>query len=158
MRRLIALAEDLLDRAAAETGGLPIEVRPVDLVALATRVADRFRAAAGDRAISVVAPRPVEVLGDAARLDRALSNLVDNALRHGAGDIEIEIRPTSGGAVLTVTDEGDGFPPGDASHPEGTGLGLSIVREIVRAHGGAVEVRRIGDHTRISMDLGSPGE
>jgi signal transduction histidine kinase len=155
VRRLIALADDLLERAGAAEGGLPIEARPVDLVALATRVADRFRAAAGDRAITVSAREAIEIQGDDARLDRALSNLVDNALRHGGGDIAIEIRDNSGGAVLTVTDEGAGFSPDDQSRPGGGGLGLSIVREIVRAHGGTVDVRRDDDHTRVSVELAS---
>ncbi len=158
VRRLIALAEDLLERAGAERGGLPIEARPVDLVELATGVADRFRAAAGNRSISITARRPIEVQGDATRLDRALSNLVDNALRHGAGDVAIEIRAVSGDAVITVTDEGDGFPPDDTAHPEGTGLGLTIVREIVRAHGGTVEVLRVDDRTCVRVELASPSE
>jgi signal transduction histidine kinase len=157
VRRLIALADDLLERAGAEEGGLPIEARRVELVALTTRVADRFHAAAGDRAMRMTAPRPIEVQGDATRLDRALSNLIDNALRHGAGDIAIEIRATtSGGAILTVTDEGAGFPPDDTSRPAGTGLGLTIVREIVRAHGGTVDVHRVDDRTRIRVELASP--
>ena len=157
VRRLIALADDLLERAGAEEGGLPIEARSVDLVALAARVADRFRVAADDRAISVMATRPVEVQGDATRLDRALSNLIDNALRHGAGDIAIEVRASSGGALLTVIDEGAGFPA-DMSQPGGTGLGLTIVREIVRAHGGTVDVRRVDDHTRVLVELASPSD
>lgn len=157
VRRLIALAEELLDRASAEEVGLPIEARPVDLVALATRVANRFQAAAGGRAIRVTAPRPVSIQGDATRLDRALSNLIDNALRHGAGDIAIEIRTTGGAADLTVTDEGAGFAAHDTSPSDGNGLGLTIVREIVRAHGGTVEVRRAGDRTRVRVALGTPG-
>ena len=156
VRRLIALAEDLLERAGAAEVAMPLDPRPVDLVALTTRVADRFRAGAGDRAIRVMAPRPVEVLGDATRLDRALSNLIDNALRHGAGDIAIEIRSTSDGAVLTVADEGAGFPPDDTAHPGGTGLGLTIVREIVRAHGGTIDVHRVNDRTHIRVQLPSP--
>ena len=150
VRRLIALADDLLERAGAE-GVLPIEAHRVDLVGMATRVADRFRAAAGDRSIDVTAPGPVEVQGDPSRLDRAVSNLIDNALRHGAGDVAIEIRPSGGGAVLTVSDEGAGFRI-DQTSP-GSGLGLSIVREIVRAHGGRVDVRRVGDRTRVSLEL-----
>jgi signal transduction histidine kinase len=158
VRRLITLAGDLLERAGAEEGVLPIESRPVDLVALTDRVADRFRAAAGDRAIILSAPGPVEVQGDATRLDRALSNLIDNALRHGAGEITIEVRADSGGAVLTVTDAGAGFLPDDTSQPRATGLGLSIVREIVRAHGGTVDVRRVDDHTRVLVELASPSD
>lgn len=157
VRRLIALANALLDRAGAGEGVLSIEARPLDLVALTIRVADRFHATAGDRAITVTAPRPIVVQGDSARLDRALSNLIDNALRHGAGDIAIEIRAIGGGAVLTVTDEGTGFPSTDTSAPAGNGLGLTIVREIVRAHGGTVEVLRVDNRTQVRVDLASPG-
>jgi signal transduction histidine kinase len=156
VQRLIALAEELLGRAGAAEGVLPIAARPVDLVALAARVADRFNGAAGERAIRVSAPRTVVVQGDATRLDRALSNLVDNALRHGAGDIVIEIAAADDGAVLTVIDEGSGFLPADASHPSGGGLGLSIVREIVLAHGGTVEVHRAEDRTRVRIEIASP--
>ena len=158
VRRLIALAEELLDRASAEEGRLPIQAGPVDLVALATRVVNRFQAAAGGRALRVTAPRPVEIEGDATRLDRALSNLIDNALRHGAGDIAIEIRDTGGGAELTVTDEGPGFAAHDTSPADGEGLGLTIVREIVSAHGGTVEVRRADERTRVRVALASPGD
>jgi signal transduction histidine kinase len=157
VRRLIAMAEELLDRTGAEEVGLPIEARPVDLVALATGVANRFQAAAGGRVIRVTATRPVEIQGDATRLDRALSNLIDNALRHGAGDIVIEIRATGGGTELTVTDEGAGFAAHDTSPSDGDGLGLTIVREIVRAHGGTVEVRRADERTHVRVALASPG-
>lgn len=155
VRRLIALAEALLERASAEEGGLSIEARPVDLVELASRVAGRFRAAAGDRAISVTASGPLEVHGDATRLDRAVSNLIDNALRHGAGDIVIEVRRTMGGAEFVVSDEGGGFPAVDLTRSTGSGLGLKIVEEIVRAHGGAVDVGRADDRTRVSVKLPS---
>ena len=158
VRRLIALAEHLLERASTTNGSLPIEVRPVDLAELATAVAERFRPAAGNRAISITAPRPVQVYGDVARLDRALSNLVDNALRHGGGAIAVDIQATSGGAVLTVTDEGAGFPTDESTHPRGNGLGLTIVREIVLAHSGTIDVRRVdnGTHVRVTLPSAQP--
>lgn len=156
VRRLIALTDDLLERAGPDDLGLPIESRPVDLVALTARVVERFRAAAGDRAMELTAPRPVEVLGDATRLDRALSNLVDNALRHGAGDIEIAVGSGPDSAVVTVSDEGPGFPPEVSLRSGDPGLGLTIVREIARAHGGTVEVQRGEDHTCVRLELGLP--
>lgn len=156
VRRLIALAEDLLDRAGSGEPDLTIESCPVDLVALAAHVVERFKAAAGDRAIELTAPRPVKVLGDATRLDRAVSNLIDNALRHGDGRIEIEIRPTDEGAELTVTDEGPGFAGDDASSTAPDGLGLAIVREIVRAHGGTVRAQHADGKTSVRWELTSP--
>lgn len=159
--RLIALAENVLERASAKDGGLSIDVHPVDLVALADGVADRFRAAAGARVISTSAPQAVQIQGDRIRLDRALSNLVDNALRHGAGKVTIEIRATDGGATVTVSDEGAGFPVDDPSAAgtgtgTDTGLGLSIVREIVLAHGGTVTVDGSAGRSSVRLDLASP--
>lgn len=156
VRRLITLAEDLLERVGSGEPGLTIESHPVDLVALAAQVVERFEAAAGERPIDLTASRPVEVQGDATRLDRAVSNLVDNALRHGDGRIEIQIRPTDHGAELTVTDEGPGFAsdPGSGTAPDG--LGLAIVREIARAHGGTVRAQHADGQTSVRLELGSP--
>ena len=156
VRRLIALAEELLERAGSSDTVVQIESRPVDLAALTGRVVERFRAAAGNRAIELTAPRPVEIQGDAIRLDRALSNLIDNALRHGAGDIDVVVSSVAGSAVVTVTDEGDGSaqePSAPAPHP---GLGLTIVREIARAHGGTIDVQRINGRTRARLEVTSP--
>jgi signal transduction histidine kinase len=155
-RRLIVLAEDLLERMGADERGLPIEVKAVDLVALATSVVDRFRPVTGARAISVVAPAHLVILGDADRLDRALSNLVDNALRHGAGNVEVEIRATGDGSILTVIDAGEGFPQDTSPQGSGGGIGLTIVEEIVRAHGGTVDIQRVGGRTRVRVELASP--
>lgn len=150
VRRMITLAEQLLERAGATETTLAIAARPVDLVALTNRVTDRFRPPVTGRIIRVTAPRAVHVRGDPIRLDRALSNLVDNAIRHGAGDVAIDIGTTNGrGAFVVVTDQGTGFSPDDDT----IGLGLSIVREIVWAHGGAIEVHRLGERTAVRVDL-----
>jgi signal transduction histidine kinase len=156
VRRLIALAEDLLERTGAEEVGVPIEARPVDLVSLARRVADRFAAGAGDRTIRVTGSPRAEIQGDVAHLDRALSNLLDNALRHGDGDIGIEVRGTRAGADITVTDEGAGFKSDSRSAAAG-GLGLTIAEEIARAHGGTMTMEHADGQTRVCLDLSSPG-
>lgn len=153
VRRLIVLAEDLLGRAGSGETGLPLASRPVDLADVAARVVERFKVAAEGRAIELTAPRPVEVRGDATRLDRAVSNLVDNALRHGAGDIGVTVCSAAGSALVSVVDHGDG-PPSDAGAGSG-GWGLAIVREIARAHGGSVTVQRCDDTTRASLEIPS---
>lgn len=156
VRRLIVLAEDLLERAGSGDPSLPIEARPVDLVDLAAQVVERFRASAGRRDIEMTAPRPVGISGDATRLDRALSNLIDNAIRHGAGDIEVAVSAAPGTAAVTVSDQGDGFSADLSSRPGDSGLGLRIVREIARAHGGSLDVDRVDGRTRVRLAVASP--
>jgi signal transduction histidine kinase len=87
-------------------------------------------------------------LVDRRRLEQALANLVENALRHGSGAVRLQAVEGPNALVLHVTDEGQGFPPqfleraferfsrADGSRA-GAGLGLAIVAAIAHAHGGA---------------------
>lgn len=98
-------------------------------------------------------PREIAVHADPLRVEQALSNLVDNALRHGTGTIVLSANRHDGFVDLRVTDSGPGFPesylalaferfsrPDLGRSSEGTGLGLSIVGSIARAHGGDAHV------------------
>ena len=154
---LAQLAEDLLVVARAAEGELPmrretIEVRPL-LEGVRARFGDRARA--HGRALRVEGGADVRIEADDLRLRQALGNLVDNALRHGAGDVLLRARRTGadGGVELEVADGGPGFDPdlanraferfarGDAARTRGgTGLGLAIVRAIAEAHGGRAEI------------------
>ncbi len=159
VRRLIALSEDLLALAGADAGQLQLHAQEVDLAALATDVVRRFgtTAAAESRAVSVHADRAARVAGDPDQLDRVLSNLIDNALKHGAGDVEVRV-VDGAEVILEVSDEGPGFAeerPFErfaASHGS-VGLGLAIVDEIVRAHGGRIEIAREQDRTVVRVTL-----
>jgi two-component system OmpR family sensor kinase len=150
--RLAALAEDLLVLAREDQGGLALDARRADADALLEAVARRFatRARAERRAIEVEVPAGLTLRGDARWLEQALGNLVDNALRHGAGAIRLRAGEADGRVELHVIDEGRGFPDaflpvafdrftrGDpARSSDGAGLGLAIVRAVARAHGGA---------------------
>ena len=149
--RLARLAEDLLVLALADRGRLPLRVRSLAVDGLLEEVRGRYgqRAAETGRELVVETPAELELEADEGRLATALGNLVDNALRHGAGTITIDARPRDGHVELHVADEGAGFPeeflpdaferftrPDESRTGAGSGLGLAIVRVIARAHGG----------------------
>jgi two-component system OmpR family sensor kinase len=148
--RLSRLAEDLLLIARGDQGALPIHSETVEVGTVLEDVAERFaaRAAALGRSVSALAT-PLAVEADRERLDQALSGLVDNALRHGDGDVVLSAVQSGDSVVLHVTDEGNGFPAAfreiafdrfsradEARGRGGSGLGLSIVALIAAAHGG----------------------
>lgn len=153
--RLGRVAEDLLVLARAAGGQLPIAPRPMEVDDLLTWAHCRFAPVAHEsgRAITITATPGLVVLADEDRLRQVLTNLVHNALSHGAGHITLSARPDGDGVTIEVRDEGDGFAPWFApraferlsrEHPAdrstGSGIGLAIVRAIVDAHGGRATV------------------
>jgi two-component system, OmpR family, sensor kinase len=150
--RLSQLAEDLLVLARADDGKLPVRREQLRVRDVLTGVRERFarRAQQADRPLEVAVEDGLAVDADRLRLEQALGNLVENALRHGRGRIRLEARVSVGAVELHVQDEGEGFPPaflGHAFEPfarsdparanRGAGLGLAIVDVIARAHGGS---------------------
>ena len=142
--RMTGLVDDLLYLAHADAGRQPVR-EPVELAAL---LADTARRAAG---VVVDAPGPAVVLGDPEALGRLVWILVDNARKHGGGQVAARTVTDDGHAQLSVADEGAGIPEADldrvferfyradpARSPEGSGLGLAIAHEIVAAHGGTI--------------------
>jgi heavy metal sensor kinase len=154
--RLTRLAEDLLLIAHSDQSGLPVRPERLEVDELLRSAADRFaaRAAEEGRDVRVSGLRAgLAVLADPARIEQALGNLVENALRHGAGTVELAARERGALVELHVLDDGPGFPPGFAAFAfdrfsradesrgrRGTGLGLAIVDVIARAHGGEAGV------------------
>jgi heavy metal sensor kinase len=152
VERLTRLAEDLLVLARVDDGGLPLRREPLRAADLLETVAGRFarRANEAGRSIEVDGPGGVSLVGDRLRLEQALGNLVDNALRYGAGTVHLAAARRNSTVQLRVSDEGAGFPPefvdrafdrfsrsDEARSGGSTGLGLSIVDAIARAHGGS---------------------
>ena len=149
--RLTRLAEDLLLVARSDQGGLPVNPEPVAVAELLHGVRARFARGAGEagRAIRVVVDEDAPLFADRARLEQALANLVENAMRHGAGDVVLVAERRDGMVELHVRDDGPGFPEDfveraferftradPARGRGGTGLGLPIVAAIAAAHGG----------------------
>jgi two-component system, OmpR family, sensor kinase len=153
---LSALAEDLLVLARiGGEGALPLATETADADMLLAEVRARYqdRAAEHDREIRIGAAEGLTLSVDRNRVRQALGNLVDNALRHGDGAIELGAMGADHGVALTVSDEGPGFDPTIANRAferfargetargaDGSGLGLAIVRAIVEAHDGTVAI------------------
>ena len=149
--RLATLAEQLLDIQRLDRCGQPFT--RVDLVAIAQSAAADLAplAIAAGYELALDAPAtPIETIGDAAALERALTNLVQNAIQHGPRRGTIGIR-VSKPACIEVTDEGKGIPADQREQifepfyrltplDRGAGLGLNMVREIVLLHGGQISV------------------
>jgi two-component system OmpR family sensor kinase len=149
--RVIQLAEDLLVIARADQGRLAVRPVELDLSDELDRVARRFerRATQEGRSILVEVPPGCRVSADPQRLEQALANLVDNALRYGSGPVTLAAVETPKTVELHVSDAGPGFSDGfvtdaferftredHARTRGGAGLGLSIVRAIAVSHEG----------------------
>jgi two-component system, OmpR family, sensor kinase len=149
--RLVQLAEDLLVVARSEEGKLAIAREPLSVTDLFAAVSQRFgaRALGSGRPLVVDDDADLVVKGDRLRLEQALTSMVDNALRHGGGEVRIWAAVNGDQIKLHVGDRGAGFPPeflaqaferfsrADAARGRGgSGLGLAIVETIALAHGG----------------------
>jgi signal transduction histidine kinase len=155
--RVVQLAEDLLVIARSDQGRLPVSAVDVPALELLQSTAQRFNGRSLEHHASLVVnvDDGLTLLADPLRLEQAIGNLVDNALRHGRGTVSLSaVRGSDDMDVISVTDDGPGFPPeflevaferftrGDVARGRGgTGLGLAIVRAIVEAHGGSVTAR-----------------
>ncbi len=157
LERLGRLIDSLLDVSRISTGRLELNVETFDLVAVVREVIERVREEAlrAGCDLRVTAASPIVGSWDRLRLEQVLTNLVSNAIKYGAArPIEIELSERDGQARLEVIDHGIGIPAEDLErifgrferavstrHYGGLGLGLFITREIVEAHGGAVNAR-----------------
>jgi len=148
----------------AGAGALESRRCAVDLRDLVARVVDRHRAfaAAHDRQLEHAVPAdPVPVLLEPVSVQRALGNLIENAIAYGrvGGYVAVVLELRGGGFVLRVLDDGDALTEpdlaaiqrgergtlGHARRPHGSGLGIAIVRAVVASHGYALVLDRAAD-------------
>lgn len=166
--RLSQLAEDLLVLARAHDGQLPVRREPLAAAEVLSGVQERYarRAQLAARPLEVRAAPDVVLPADRLRVEQALGNLVENALRHGEGRILLEAVPADGRVELHVKDEGPGFATDfvdEAFEPftrsdesrssHGAGLGLAIVDVIARAHGGSAHAANGGGGADVWLSL-----
>lgn len=153
--RLVRLIAELLDVARIDTGRLPLYPRGSDAVALVQRVVNSVGAGTS-RAIELSAPDGLpEIFADPDKFTQVVTNLVENAVRHGQGTVRVRLSelPTDSafaGVRIWVDDEGDGIPKEMRNRiftkfwkhgaSGGSGLGMYIVGGLTRAHGGFVVV------------------
>ena len=148
-RRLSMMVEEMLESAQTDRPGVLPLLRPVDVGALVRLVALEWQLAG--KPVSVDAPEHCEVRADPEALRRILGNLIDNAHKHGAEPVVVEVETRNGDAVVSVVDHGPGIPEADRQRVfdrfhrldssrgrPGVGLGLAIVRGLVTACGGTV--------------------
>jgi signal transduction histidine kinase len=166
--RLSRLIAELLDVARIDTGRLSLQPRPSEAAVLVGRVVESVSAGTA-RPVSLVAPDGLpRVLADPDKFTQVVTNVVENAVRHGSGDVTVSLSPLPDGADhpgvrIVVEDEGDGIPlemrrrvftkfwTGGARG--GSGLGLYLVQGLTRAHGGTVVLGDAdGGGARVTID------
>jgi signal transduction histidine kinase len=173
--RVTRLITELLDVSRIEAGRIVIHREFVDVAARTAKLI-AGRVASGEPAarfkIDVVGRLP-ETWLDADKIDQILANLIENAVRHGAGTVTTVIESAlvcgGPGIAVSVRDEGPGIAPEfaprvfrqfwRAKRRGGAGLGLFIVKGLVEAHGGAITVSRApggGAEFRFTMPAGAP--
>ena len=160
----IRIIEDLLDSARITTGKLRIEPTLINLVPVLQAAIDTVRPAASAKRITLVLdcePKPTEALGDPARLQQIVSNLLTNAIKFTpeGGRVSLAMKHDAGQIRIIVSDTGEGIEPGflpflfqrfsQADTPSarrfgGLGLGLSLVKDLVELHGGTISAQSEG--------------
>lgn len=148
--RVTRLIGELLDVARLDTGRLVVQPRVTDLTALSRRVVDSVAAATARPIALEAADGLPPAYADPDRFAQVLTNIVENAVKHGAGTVRVGLRADGRHLAITVADEGPGIPAELrglvftkfwTTSGGGSGLGMYVVNGLVRAHGGSVEIR-----------------
>lgn len=153
--RMTQIIDSTLSTARLDEGRITLHPRNFDLVALIHEVCDRQRSISADYTIHCLAPPVIGIEGDPRLLDQVFTNLLSNAVKYSgrARRIDVKVTATPNEVAVIVKDYGIGMTAADREHLfqrffraetaqgiAGTGIGLHLVKELVRLHGGAVEV------------------
>jgi signal transduction histidine kinase len=160
--RLSHMIGALLDFAQIQHGHLTITCKDVDLGALAERLVERMQPTLVHHLVTCVVPdTPLIIAADEVRVEQALQNLVQNAVKYSPSGsaVVVTVNATARTASIAVTDAGMGIAPEvqpklfdefyraeELQGQPGLGLGLYVVKEIVTQHGGTVEVESVVGH------------
>ena len=159
-RRMQALIEDLLDLARLDEQRRDEQLYEVDMWAVSEHVVERVDGL--DKAITLAGAAAPPVVGIESQIERAVFNLVDNAVAHADQQVLVTLVESETGVAVVVEDDGPGIPPEDRvrvldrfvrldesrkRRTGSTGLGLSLCHAIAERHGGTVE---IGDSELLS--------
>ncbi len=161
--RLARLIAELLDVARIDTGRLQLYPRESSAEVLVRRVVESIEAGTSREILLEVEDDLPEVFADPDKFTQVVTNLVENAIRHGQGQVSVRLAAMDTGVRITVDDEGDGIPvelrrrvftkfwtTGDSG---GSGLGMYIVGGLARAHGGWVTIDDApGGGARVMVD------
>jgi signal transduction histidine kinase len=161
--RLSRLITELLDVARIDTGRLPLYPREIDIVPVLERVVESVRAGTNRTIVTAHATQSATAFADPDKLVQVVTNLVDNAVRHGEGQVSLTTAPGPLGVRITVDDQGEGIAEPLRNRvftkfwkhgaQGGSGLGMYIVNGLVRVHGGELTILDApGGGARIVVD------
>jgi signal transduction histidine kinase len=170
--RLTRLIAELLDVARIDTGRLSLHPRPIEFAPAVERVLDSVRAGTGRKIVFDAADDLPQVWADPDKFVQVVTNLVENAVRHGEGLVRLTATPLGPdhpftGVLMHVDDQGEGIKPEIRTRVftkfwkhgtrGGSGLGMYIVHGLVTAHGGSVEIADApGGGARITVTWPAP--
>jgi signal transduction histidine kinase len=168
--QILATFSALLDIAQAEAGGPRAEMAPVDLAEILRDLVDLYEPAAEEAGIALKAEiaGPLPIDGNRHLLNRAVANLIENALKYtpAPGSVTVDARAAGGAVRLTIADTGPGIPADlrdrvfdrffrlEASRTTpGNGLGLSLARAVIQLHGGTIRLEDNEPGLRVCVEI-----
>lgn len=155
--RVMTMLNTLMDISEAETGTMKLDLKRLDVAPMLEDIVDLYQYIADEKSIRINTdiPETFYIVADVNRIQQAIANLLDNAVKYtsNGGQICVRARISEKEGILEIEDKGCGIPPEDLPHvwdrlyrgdksrsQRGLGLGLSFVKAIVVAHHGSVRI------------------